>query len=120
MDLVPCSVCCTAVPSRIRPVVSMPFTTKPPEAMCCRGAWDEVRANQGATGVDGVTIEHIEASGLAAFVTNLAADLRGRNVPPRTTSASQHCQAGSTRQAPTAQHSNGARSRSDDGSQACP
>jgi RNA-directed DNA polymerase len=41
----------------------------------CR-AWDEVRANRGAPGVDGVTIAHVEASGVAAFLGELAAALR--------------------------------------------
>ena len=39
-------------------------------------AWDDVRANQGAPGVDGVTIEHVEASGVAAFLSKLAEDLQ--------------------------------------------
>ena len=36
-------------------------------------AWDEVRANRGAPGVDGVTIDAVEASGVAAFLEQLAA-----------------------------------------------
>jgi group II intron reverse transcriptase/maturase len=39
-------------------------------------AWDEVRANRGAPGVDGVTIQQVEASGVAAFLHDLAAALR--------------------------------------------
>jgi group II intron reverse transcriptase/maturase len=39
-------------------------------------AWDEVRANRGAPGVDGVTIDQVEASGVAAFLDDLAAALR--------------------------------------------
>ena len=39
-------------------------------------AWDEVRANRGAPGVDGVTIQQVEASGVAAFLQDLAAALR--------------------------------------------
>ena len=38
----------------------------------CR-AWDEVRANRGAPGVDGVTIQAVEASGVASFLQELAA-----------------------------------------------
>src|SRR6266542_1144556 len=38
-------------------------------------AWDEVRRNRGAPGVDGVTIQHVEASGVAAFLQELAAAL---------------------------------------------
>ena len=39
-------------------------------------AWDEVRANRGAPGVDGVTIDAVEASGVEAFLEQLAAQLR--------------------------------------------
>jgi len=38
-------------------------------------AWDEVRANRGAPGVDGVTIQAVEASGVAGFLQELAAAL---------------------------------------------
>jgi RNA-directed DNA polymerase len=40
----------------------------------CR-AWEEVRANRGAPGADGVTIADVEASGVAAFLQDLAAAL---------------------------------------------
>jgi group II intron reverse transcriptase/maturase len=39
-------------------------------------AWDEVRTNRGAPGVDGITIQQVEASGVAAFLQDLAAALR--------------------------------------------
>jgi RNA-directed DNA polymerase len=35
-------------------------------------AWDDVRANRGAPGSDGVTITAVEASGVAAFLADLA------------------------------------------------
>ncbi len=38
-------------------------------------AWDEVRRNRGAPGVDGVTIQAVEASGVAGFLQGLAAAL---------------------------------------------
>ena len=47
----------------------------------CR-AWDDVRANRGAPGVDGVTIEQVEASGVAAFLQDLAAALRAGTYRP--------------------------------------
>jgi RNA-directed DNA polymerase len=46
-------------------------------------AWDEVRANRGAPGVDGVTIAQVEASGVAAFLQDLAADRRAGAYRPR-------------------------------------
>jgi RNA-directed DNA polymerase len=45
-------------------------------------AWDDVRANQGAPGVDGVTIEHVEASGVASFLNELAEDLQAGTYRP--------------------------------------
>jgi RNA-directed DNA polymerase len=47
----------------------------------CR-AWDEVRANRGAPGVDGITIAYVEASGVAAFLGELAAALRTGSYRP--------------------------------------
>jgi RNA-directed DNA polymerase len=41
-----------------------------------RRAWGEVRANRGAAGVDGVTIDAIESSGVGDFLDELAARLR--------------------------------------------
>ena len=45
-------------------------------------AWDEVRRNRGAPGVDGVTIDAVEASGVAAFLEQLAAQLRAGTYRP--------------------------------------
>src|SRR3954454_8342540 len=41
-----------------------------------RRAWGEVRANRGGAGVDGVTIDAIEGSGVGDFLDELAAQLR--------------------------------------------
>jgi group II intron reverse transcriptase/maturase len=46
-------------------------------------AWGEVRANRGAAGVDGVTIEAVEASGVGDFLEALAARLRAGTYRPR-------------------------------------
>jgi RNA-directed DNA polymerase len=45
-------------------------------------AWDEVRGNRGAPGVDGVTIEHVEASGVVSFLHDLAAELTAGTYRP--------------------------------------
>jgi RNA-directed DNA polymerase len=45
-------------------------------------AWDEVRANRGAPGVDGGTIDQVEASGVASFLQDLAAQLRAGTYRP--------------------------------------
>jgi RNA-directed DNA polymerase len=46
-------------------------------------AWREVRANHGAPGVDGVTIEAVEVSGVGDFLDELAALLRAGRYRPR-------------------------------------
>jgi retron-type reverse transcriptase len=45
-------------------------------------AWDEVRANRGAPGVDGVTIDQVEASGVASFLQELAAARKAGSYRP--------------------------------------
>jgi RNA-directed DNA polymerase len=39
-------------------------------------AWGEVRANRGAAGVDGITVEDVVASGVGEFLDELAGKLR--------------------------------------------
>src|SRR5919198_4172719 len=46
-------------------------------------AWGEVRANRGAAGVDGVTIEDVIGSGVGDFLDELAARLRAGTYRPR-------------------------------------
>lgn len=46
-------------------------------------AWNDVRANKGAPGVDGISIEDVEQSGVLAFLEELAADLRAGRYRPR-------------------------------------
>ena len=41
-----------------------------------RRAWREVRANRGASGVDGITIDEVLRSGVDEFLDQLAAKLR--------------------------------------------
>jgi RNA-directed DNA polymerase len=48
-----------------------------------RRAWSEVRANHGAPGVDGVSIDDIERSGVDEFLDGLAARLRAGEYRPR-------------------------------------
>ena len=45
-------------------------------------AWDEVQANRGAPGADGVTIADVEASGVAAFLHDLAAAFKAGTYRP--------------------------------------
>lgn len=46
-------------------------------------AWAEVRANRGAPGVDGLTIEAVERSGPDAFLAGLAAKLKAKAYRPK-------------------------------------
>jgi RNA-directed DNA polymerase len=63
-------------------------------------AWEGVRANRGAPGVDGVTIDQVEASGVASFLQELAAQLRAgayRPAPLRRVHIPKPGQPGKTR-----------------------
>jgi RNA-directed DNA polymerase len=46
-------------------------------------AWGEVRQNRGAPGIDGVTIDEIEGSGVGDFLDELARKLRAGSYRPR-------------------------------------
>jgi len=46
-------------------------------------AWEEVRANGGSAGVDGVGIEGVERGGVQAFLDERAADLQARRYRPK-------------------------------------
>jgi RNA-directed DNA polymerase len=48
-----------------------------------RRAWREVRANRGAPGVDGITIDEVARSGVDEFLDELAARLRTGKYRPR-------------------------------------
>jgi group II intron reverse transcriptase/maturase len=48
-----------------------------------RRAWGEVRANRGAPGVDGITIDDVIASGVGEFLDELAAKLLAGTYRPR-------------------------------------
>ena len=50
--------------------------------MVVRTAFEQVRRNRGAAGVDGVTIESIEASGVERFLAELREELRQETYRP--------------------------------------
>lgn len=46
-------------------------------------AWKRVKANKGSSGVDGITIEEIEASGVPQYLTEIQTELRSGNYRPK-------------------------------------
>src|SRR4051812_49636833 len=61
-------------------------------------AWGEVRANRGAPGVDGVTIDDVVRSGVGEFLDDLAERLRAGTYRPRPLRRGPIPQPGKTRQ----------------------
>ena len=57
-------------------------------------AWDDVRANKGAPGVDGVSIEDVETAGVQPFLEDLAVELRSGPVSAAAAAAGAYPQAG--------------------------
>ena len=75
--------CCTAVLSRIRIAASTLCYDKVARSDVLWRAWGEVRANRGAPGVDGVTIDDVMRSGVDEFLEELAGKLRAGTYRPR-------------------------------------
>lgn len=48
-----------------------------------RAAWERVRANRGAAGVDGVTLAHVQQAGVEAWLTELHQQLRAHRYQPQ-------------------------------------
>ena len=46
-------------------------------------AWQEVRANGGRAGIDGVTLEEVERLGVSEFLQSIEADLKARRYRPK-------------------------------------
>ena len=46
-------------------------------------AWQEVKANRGSAGVDGVSLEEVERQGVASFLEAIRADLKAGTYQPR-------------------------------------
>ena len=57
-------------------------------------AWQEVKANGGSAGVDGVSLEEVERQGVAPFLEVNSGGSEGRKVPTPAGAAGIHSQAG--------------------------
>jgi RNA-directed DNA polymerase len=75
--------CFTAALSRIRIAASTPSMTRSPAATCSGRLGARVRANRGAPGVDGITIDDVVRSGVGDFLDDLAERLRAGTYRPR-------------------------------------
>ena len=83
-------------------------------------AWVDVATNQGAPGVDGVTIADVQGGGtesVRAFLDGLVAELRTRFLSAEATAAGQHPKAGQAGGDPATRHSHYRRSGDHDGSE---
>ena len=67
-------------------------------------AWSDVRANRGAPGVDGLSIEAVEESGVAIFLGELAAALGAGTYRPAPLRRGAHPQGRPAGQDPAARH----------------
>ena len=68
-------------------------------------AWGEVRANRGAPGVDGVTIDDVVRSGVGDFLDELAEQVARRDLPAAAAATGVHPEAGQARPVAAARHS---------------
>lgn len=78
-------------------------------------AWGEVRANRGAAGVDGVTIEAVEDSGVGDFLDGARRQATDGELPSAAPAAGPHSQAESAGQDEAARDSHGGRPGGDGG-----
>ena len=79
---VPCSMRCTGRPRPIPDVGSTRCMTRSAAVMFCVSAWVKVRMNNGAPGIDKITLAAVEEYGVTRLLEELASELReGRYRP---------------------------------------
>lgn len=79
---VPCSMRCTGRPRPIRDVGFMRFIGKVYRRDVMVRAWAAVRANNGAPGIDNITLAEVEEYGVDRLLGELAEDVRNRKWRP--------------------------------------